>query len=123
MTHADGAAVRQLFDSLKRAPSTAERYAPHKPLLLLLALARFMSYAHRHSSSRVGKTMTSFGSIDVHPEICAAHIRSMSSTALLISSTSATHSKKWQVKQPCGSLQTSPLVVRADHNRLQQRQR
>ncbi len=40
MTHADGAAVRQLFDSLKRAPSTAGRYAPHKPLLLLLALAR-----------------------------------------------------------------------------------
>jgi hypothetical protein len=43
MTHADGAAVRQLFDSLKRAPSTAA--AKHK-------LHRFSSQevriAHTH---------------------------------------------------------------------------
>lgn len=40
MTVSDNANVRQLFDGLKRAPSAAGKYAPHKPLLLLLALAR-----------------------------------------------------------------------------------
>lgn len=40
MTVLSSIEVRRLFDDLRRAPSTAGRYAPHKPLLLLLALAR-----------------------------------------------------------------------------------
>ncbi len=32
--------IRQLFRSIRRAPGKEARYAPHKPLLLLLALAR-----------------------------------------------------------------------------------
>lgn len=32
--------IRQLFRSIRRAPGKEVRYAPHKPLLLLLALAR-----------------------------------------------------------------------------------
>lgn len=40
MTFADSSALRQCFDQLRRAPSAQGAYAPHKPLLLLLALAR-----------------------------------------------------------------------------------
>lgn len=32
--------IRQLFRNIRRAPSREVRYAPHKPLLLLMALAR-----------------------------------------------------------------------------------
>jgi putative restriction endonuclease len=32
--------VRQMFERLRRAPNAQGKYAPHKPLLLLLALAR-----------------------------------------------------------------------------------
>jgi putative restriction endonuclease len=32
--------IRQLFESLRRAPNAQGKYAPHKPLLLLLTLAR-----------------------------------------------------------------------------------
>lgn len=40
MTDMDAQRVRQIFEGIRRAPGPGANYAPHKPLLLLIALAR-----------------------------------------------------------------------------------
>ena len=40
MTAMDAQKIRQLFEGIRRAPGREASYAPHKPLLLLMALAR-----------------------------------------------------------------------------------
>ena len=66
MKPSDSAAVRQLFDNLKRAPSTQGKYAPHKPLLLLLALARLQQghagpFAFTEVEEPLRQLLTEFG--------------------------------------------------------------
>ncbi len=66
MTASDSATVRQLFDGLKRAPSAAGKYAPHKPLLLLLALARLQQghagpFAFTEVEEPLRQLLTEFG--------------------------------------------------------------
>ncbi|MDZ7813452.1 MAG: hypothetical protein U5L74_10160 [Ideonella sp.] len=66
MSSSDSANIRQLFDSLKRAPSTTGRYAPHKPLLPLLALARLQHgqtgpFAFAEVEETLRQLLTEFG--------------------------------------------------------------
>lgn len=58
--------IRQLFDSLRRAPNTQGKYAPHKPLLLLLALARVQQgksglFAFTEVEEPLRQLLTEFG--------------------------------------------------------------
>lgn len=58
--------IRQLFRNIRRAPSGEARYAPHKPLLLLVALARLQQGQPRQFSFKavepeLKQLLTEFG--------------------------------------------------------------
>jgi len=58
--------IRHLFRSIRRAPSRESRYAPHKPLLLLVALARLQQGQPRQFSFKavepeLKQLLTEFG--------------------------------------------------------------
>jgi putative restriction endonuclease len=58
--------IRQLFRNIRRAPSREARYAPHKPLLLLVALARLQQGQPRQFSFKavepeLKQLLTEFG--------------------------------------------------------------
>lgn len=58
--------IRQLFRNIRRAPSREARYAPHKPLLLLMALARLQQGQPRQFSFKtvepeLKQLLTEFG--------------------------------------------------------------
>ena len=58
--------IRQLFRGIRRAPGQGTRYAPHKPLLLLLALARVQQgrshpFAFSEIEPELKQLLTEFG--------------------------------------------------------------
>lgn len=58
--------IRQLFHGIRRAPGPDARYAPHKPLLLLMALARIQQgqqgrFAFTEIESDLKQLLTEFG--------------------------------------------------------------
>jgi putative restriction endonuclease len=58
--------IRQLFHGIRRAPGRDARYAPHKPLLLLMALARLQQgqpghFAFTAIESNLKQLLTEFG--------------------------------------------------------------
>ena len=66
MTLLDTPSLRACFDNLRRAPSTQGRYAPHKPLLLLLALTRLQqgktgAFAFSEVEEQLQQLLTEFG--------------------------------------------------------------
>lgn len=58
--------IRQLFNAIRRAPGRDARYAPHKPLLLLMALARVQQgqighFTFAEIESDLKQLLTEFG--------------------------------------------------------------
>ncbi|WP_374640397.1 phosphorothioated DNA-binding restriction endonuclease [Hydrogenophaga sp.] len=58
--------INQLFKGIRRAPGRDARYAPHKPLMLLMALARIQQGQHGHFAftevePELKKLLTEFG--------------------------------------------------------------
>lgn len=58
--------IRQLFNGIRRAPGRDARYAPHKPLLLLMALARVQQgqtgqFPFTEIESSLKQLLTAFG--------------------------------------------------------------